>query len=151
MEYEYHIQLYLYLYVKINMNVGQTLYLLEIMKFHSLGYSRKKNQTGGAEDKLFWKPPWNFLFFYFISGNSRQNKVPPLEILQNCFRSPGNSKAKNQDPWKFHIIFLATLGNSALFLINPPGNPTCYFFDTPRNSISLTPLFVFFWNSPLVD
>ena len=63
-----------------------------------------KNQTGGVEDILFWKPLGIYLFF-FTPGNSRQNKAPPLEIPQNSVRSFGNSKGKNQDPWKLHIIF----------------------------------------------
>ena len=31
--------------------------------------------------------------------------LKPLDIPQNCVRSLGNSKAKNKDPWKFHINF----------------------------------------------
>ena len=50
-------------------------------------------------------PPGIFHFFYFTNGNSRQNKAPPLDIPQNCVRLLGNSKAKNKEPWKFHIIF----------------------------------------------
>ena len=75
---------------------------------------------GGVEDILFPKPSWNFSFFYFTPGNSRQNKAQALDIPQNCVRSLGNFKAKKKDPWKFHIIyfFLATLGNSTSFLIN---------------------------------
>ena len=65
----------------------------------------EKIQTGGIKDIIFWKNPWNFSFFYFIPGNSRQNKAQPLDIPQNCVRSLGNSKTKNKDPWKFHIIF----------------------------------------------
>ena len=72
----------------------------------SIGLFQKKNkQREGVEEILFWKPPWNFSFFYFIPENSRESKAPPLEIPQNCVRSLGNSKGKNQDPWKFHIIF----------------------------------------------
>ena len=59
-----------------------------------LGYSRK-NPNRGVED-IF-----NFSFFYFTPGNSRQNKAQPVDILQNYVRST----AKNKDPWKFHIIF----------------------------------------------
>ena len=49
----------------------------------------------------------NLLFFIFVlhPGDSRQNIAPPLEIPQNCIRSHGNSKPKNEDSWKFHIIF----------------------------------------------
>ena len=43
--------------------------------------------------------------FYFTPGNSRQNKAQPLDIPQNCVRSLWDSKAKNKDLWKFHIIF----------------------------------------------
>ena len=60
------------------------------------------NQTEGAKDILFWDSPG---IFQFPPGNSRQNKAPPLEIPKVFVRSFGNSKAKNQDPWKLHIIF----------------------------------------------
>ena len=67
--------------------------------------------------------PGIFHFFYFTSGNSRQNKaqplagwifhkivLDPLEIPRPKTKTPGNST---------HIIyFLVTLGNSTLFLIN---------------------------------
>ena len=62
-----------------------------------LSYSRKKPKQGGVGG---WVG-----FFDFTSGNSRQNKAPTLEIPQNCVRTRGNSKAKKQDPWKFHIVF----------------------------------------------
>ena len=78
----------------------------------------KKNQTGELEDILLWKLPWNFSFFYFTPGNSRQNKVQPLDIPQNCARSLGIPRPKT----KIHgnsTFFLVTLGNSTLFLINP--------------------------------
>ena len=65
-------------------------------------YSRKK-QAGGLRTYFF--DHWIFLFIYFTPGNSRQIKAPPLEIVQICVTSLGNSKTKNQDPWKFHIIF----------------------------------------------
>ena len=79
------------------------------------GLFRKKSNRG-VEDILYWNPPWNFSFFYFTHGNSRQNKAHPLEIPQIFVRSLGNFKAKNQDPrnstlcfldqsWKFHFFF----------------------------------------------
>ena len=46
-----------------------------------------------------------FLGSLFYSWNSRRNKASPLEIRQNCVAPIGNSKAKMQDPWEFHIIF----------------------------------------------
>ena len=67
-------------------------------------YSRK-NPNREVKDILFFKNPLNFSFFYFIPGNLRQNKAQPQDIPQNCVESLGYSKAKNKDPWKFHIIF----------------------------------------------
>ena len=64
----------------------------------------KKGGGGEVEDIIFLKHQWNFLFFCFTPGNSRQNKAQPLDIPQNCVRSLGNS-VENKDPWKFHIIF----------------------------------------------
>ena len=46
----------------------------------------------------------HFSYFSCTPRNSRQ-KAPPLEIPQNCHKSLGNSKPKNQDSRKFHIIF----------------------------------------------
>ena len=67
-----------------------------------------------------------------------------LGILQNCARSPRNSKVKNQNSWKFHIyFFFSAIRNSISFLISPwklhtislipmeisyPLNPPCLFF-----------------------
>ena len=107
----------------------------------SLGYSRKKNGDWGH---TFLKTPWNFSFFYFTPGNSRQNKAPPLEIPQIFARSLGNF-IQGQKPRRSleipHYVFFVTLGNSCSFLTNP-GNSTCYFFDTPRNSTC------YFFNTP---
>ena len=60
-----------------------------------MGYSRKKKKKpggggGGCGHIFFENPPgWNFSFFYLTPWNSRQNKAPPLEILQNCVKSLG--------------------------------------------------------------
>ena len=35
----------------------------------------------------------------------RKQASPLLEIFQNCLTPLGNSKVKNQDPWKFHMGF----------------------------------------------
>ena len=100
------------------------------------------------QNGLFQKRvPWNFSFFYFTPGNSGQNKAQPLDIPQNCVRSLGNFKAKNKDPWKFHIIF-----SWSPFEIPLRFNSTCYFFDTPGNSISSKPPCLdFFWKSPIAS
>ena len=73
---------------------------------------------------------------------------------QNYFRSLGNSKARNQDPWKFHIIFSWSPLEIPLcsYLTPRSRNSTCYFFDTLGNSMSLSPaaplLCVFFLEQP---
>ena len=77
----------------------------------------EKNQTGELEDILLWKLPWNFSFFYFTPGNSRQNKAQPLDIFY-CVRSLGleipwpKTKIHGNStlfflvhPWKFHFVF----------------------------------------------
>ena len=50
-----------------------------------MGYSPEKTEREGVEDILTPPPapPLEFLIFYVILGNSRQNKAPPLEILSH--------------------------------------------------------------------
>ena len=50
-----------------------------------MGYSPEKTEREGVEDILTPRPPTpvEFLIFYVILGNSRQNKAPPLEILSH--------------------------------------------------------------------
>ena len=66
----------------------------KIFKESLLGYSRKKPK--GLRTFFFGKLRGIFQFFTFnfIPGNSGQNKAPPLEIMQNCVRSLGNSLLK---------------------------------------------------------
>ena len=89
-----------------------------------MGYSRKKTGGRGWGYTFFnlFLPRWNFSFFYFTPGNSRQSKVPPLEIPQIFLTSLGNSKVKNQEtktPGNSTNFSLVALGNSTSFLINP--------------------------------
>ena len=102
----------------------------------------EKNKQGGLRTYFFEKPPGIFYFLNFAPGNSRQSKVPPLEIPQIFARYLGSSKAKNQDPWKFHIIFFFGHPWKFHFILLPlqltAGNSTCYFFDTPRNRNSIS-------------
>ena len=123
-----------------------------------LGLFQKKSKQGKSSGYIFLNPsplpPWNFSFFYFTPGNSRQNKVQPLDIPQNCVKSLGNSKAKNKDSRKFHITFLVTLGNSTLFIINPWKFHMLFLWYPWKlhilNIVKPHPfLFDFFWNSPL--
>ena len=60
------------------------------------------------------------LIRHFTLGNPRESKTFVLDIPQSCVAPLGNSKAKNQDQWIFHIIFfLITDENSSSFLTDP--------------------------------
>ena len=96
-------------------------------------FQKKKNKQGEGRGHTFFKYRQAFLFFYFTPGNSRKNKAPPLEIPQIFVRPLGNSKAKNQESWKFYIIF--SCSPLEIPYLQPP--------------TSSPPLFGFFWNSPI--
>ena len=84
--------------------------LIHLLQIHYWLF-QKKNRKGeggggrGLRPYFFLENPLEFFSFHFTSVNSRENKAPPLEIPQNCVRSLGGSKTKNQDSRKFHIIF----------------------------------------------
>ena len=63
---------------------------------------KKTNRDGGGLRIYFSEtlPPRNFTL-----RNSAENKLLPLEILQNCVTPLGNSKVKNQDPWELQMSF----------------------------------------------
>ena len=82
----------------------------KIQQIKILVYSRKKPNMGVEEigniASQFFQNPLKFLIFILYSCNfPDKTKLHPLEIPQKCVRSLGNSKTRNQDPWKFHIIF----------------------------------------------
>ena len=109
----------------------------------------KKKQTGRVEDILFWNPPWNFSFFllYPWKFQAKQSFTPGKS--KNFFRSLGNSKAKNQDPWKFHIIFSwSNLGSSTSFLIKSWKFNTLSLWYPCNFYILNHYCLVFLWNSP---
>ena len=113
------------------------LFLLQLSCFVPLLYAglfpeREENQTGqeaGGVRTYHFAPPLKSLGILLTPGNSRQNRPSPLETPQN-FVPPRPLEIPND-------FFLMTPENSTLFLINP-GKPTCYFFNTPGNSISST-------------
>ena len=77
-------------------------------------YSRK-NPNGEVGVKGILKGTLD-LICPFTLVNSRESKTFVLDIPQSCMARLGNSKAKNQDRWKFRIIFfLITDGNSSSF------------------------------------
>ena len=90
---------------------------------------------------VFWKQPWNpgILVFNFTPRNSRQNKAPPLETPQNCVTP--RPKTKTPASYAWFLLDLPWIFGS--FLLTPR-NSTCYFFNTPGNSKSSSPLFFFF-------
>ena len=110
-----------------------------------MGYSRKNPNRGGL--RIYFSEPlpsWKFQICDFTLRNSRENKLLPLEIQQNCVTPLGNSKVKNQDPCNFHMSFyLSTPGNSTSFLIDP-SNFHIFFLQYSRKFHVLNlPLFFF--------
>ena len=91
----------------------------------------EKKQTGRVEGILFKKKPWNFSFFYFTPGNSRQ-KAPPMVL----------------DPLEIPRPKTKTPGNSMLFFFWSPLEIPLHFQLTSGNSTSEhpPPLFGFFWD-----
>ena len=115
--------------------------------FHNEIFQKKPKQgglgEGGVEDIFFWNPSWNFSFFYYTPGNCRQKNAQTLDNPQNCVKSLGNSKAKNNDPWKFHIIFSVILGNSTSFLINPRKLQMLFLWYPSKFHILKPPVWIF--------
>ena len=72
-----------------------------VWKEHYIGLFQK--EAGGLRTYIFEKNPGIFHFFYFTPGNSTQILHPWK--FQKFLLDPLEIKAKNQDPWKFHIIF----------------------------------------------
>ena len=114
--------------------IQKIVFMSYLVSSRKLKFEKKSKQLGWRY--TFLKTPSNFSFFYFTPWNSRQNKAQTLDIPQNCVRSFGNFKAKNKNPWKFHInyFFLANIGNSTLLLINRCKIPHA----SPGNFISST-------------
>ena len=84
-----------------------------------MGYSRKN--PNGTEDigSYFFNEtleclglslyPWKF-------QRKQSFTSSPQENPENCITRIGNSKTKEQDPWKFHMIFsLSPLENQLFF------------------------------------
>ena len=93
-------------------------------------------------DIIFWKPPWNFSFFYFTPENSWQNKAQlfhkiVLDLLEIA-------RPKTKTPVEIlNLFFLVTLGNPTSFLINPQ-KFHCISLIPLEIPYSQTPLFGFF-------
>ena len=145
--------------LNVNNNNGKIQSNAHLALVHLLWSCRKewaipeKIQTGGGGGGggYIWNHPCNFSFSYFTPGTSRQNKDQPLDIPQSCVRSFGNSKAKNKDPWKFHIIFSWSSLEILLptFLINPCKFHMLFLWNPWKFHILNPPSLDFFWNSPI--
>ena len=75
------------------------------------------------------------MVYHFILENSRQNKALSLQIPWNCVAHLGNSKAKNEDLWKFNVIFSSSILEIPLLFQLTPGISTWYFFNIRENSV----------------
>ena len=73
--------------------------------FSVLGYSRKKTNRRGWGYTFLKLLLLEILYLWLYLRNSAENKLLPLEILQNCVTPLGNSKVKNQDPWELQMSF----------------------------------------------
>ena len=63
---------------------------------------------GGGGLRMYFceNSPGGFYFFTLPLEIPDKTKFNPwINIPQNCVRSLENFKAKNKDPWKFHITF----------------------------------------------
>ena len=108
-----------------------------------LGHSRKNQDRKKSKN---CKKPLEFLDLHFTPGNSAQNEVSPLEILQSCITSIGISFPKPiNEPMEIpHNIFWIT------FRILTLGISTFYFFNNPGTSMSSTLVCLnVYWNKPL--
>ena len=76
-------------------------------------FQEKSNQEGSGY--TFLTSSWNFEICHVALGNSRENRLSPLEILQNCVTPLGNFKVKNQEPSKIYDSFYTPLEISLLF------------------------------------
>ena len=69
-------------------------------------------------------PSWNFRYVFTLPflEISQENKLSPLEILENYVTLLGNSKVKHKDPLEIPHDFLLNTsgpGKSASFLVDP--------------------------------
>ena len=103
-------------------------------------YKGKSAIPRGDQEKIklsliFW--PWKGVFQKKTNRGEggEGKKTPPLDIPQNCVKSLGNFKAKNQNHCKSQIIFSWSPLEIRLRFYLTSENSTSCFFDTPRSSI----------------
>ena len=92
-----------------------------------------------TKDFKFQKKCCNFWTCHFALRNSRESKTTPLDIPHSCKVWLGNSKAKKQDQWKFHMIFSWSLLKISLLFQLTSWISILSFFNTPRKFNVLNP------------
>ena len=126
---------------------GNFIYVLprDVNKPQNGLFQKKIKQGLGGQDILLWKlhQKWYFSFFYLLY---------PWKFQTKQGSTPGYStklcQIPQKDPQKSHIIFSWSTLEIPLRFYLTPRNSTCYYFDTPGNSISSIPLFGFFLEQP---
>ena len=114
-------------------------------KLTTLGYSRK-NPNIEVKDIIFWPPPPPPPHLEITLRNPRENKLSPMQILQNNVTLLGNFKVQNQDLVMEIIQF---------YLLNPKNStfhltPGKFFLQYPWkfHVLNPRPCLDFFWSSP---
>ena len=91
------------------------------IKCNGLFWKNPNRKGGGAEDILFWKCLWNFLFFFTLSlevpGKTKFSPCIFHKVVLDPLEIPQGQKQRLLEIT--HYFFLVTLGNSTSFLINP--------------------------------
>ena len=62
-------------------------------------FFQKGHFLGSSKKRAHWQKTLGW------GGTDDPPALSAPESLQNCATTHGNSKTKNQDPWKFHMIF----------------------------------------------
>ena len=113
------------------------------------GLFQKKSKQGGLRI-YFLKTSLKFFIFLLYPWKFKTKQSSTLDIPQNCVRSLKNSKAKNKDPWKSHIIFSCSHLEIRLHLINPLKFHMLFLWCPWKFHILDPPSCLdFFWNSPM--
>ena len=108
-----------------------------------MGYSRKKIKRGDwGYTFVKTAPEFFILLLYPWKFQTKQSSTPGYST-QLCYLDPldRNSKTKNKDQWKFHIIF----SWSALKI------PHAISLIPQEIPYSQPPCLDFFWNSPIAS
>ena len=117
-----------------------------------MNYSRKNPNRGGGRGYTFMKPLlefFNFFLLYPWKFQTKQSSTPGYSTTL-CYIT-WKFQGQKQRPLEIPHFFLATLGNSTLFLINPWKLHTLFIWNLWKfhilNPPPSPPCLDFFWNS----